>query len=397
MIDTPSEPVFEEFARVVARLLHAPYAFVTIVDDLRSFWKAAHGIADDTRSNPVEESFCQYLIRSRDDLLVDDTTVDERTRDNPSIESMGVRAWAGAPIIIDGQVIGSFCVVDTETRHWTEDDREILHAFRDQVEREFEHRRVLQAEQSAHRTDSQSLAELRAELIPVELPAVPGVELAARHRAASDGNDVLGDFYDAFSVDEHRWGIVLGDVCGHGVAAARLTALVRYTLRSAIVNAGDPTEAFGRLDEAVRSDGTDPGRFATLSYIELDLREPSTIRRVSAGHPPPLVVSPDGTVRWLTGVNPPPVGLVEGATYPTETLTVEPGSFVVLYTDGVTDARDGAGETLGERTLEAIVRAAPLAGADEFADHITDAVLAYASHNLLDDIALVVVRLLPST
>ena len=258
LIGTPPEPVFEEFARVVARLLEAPFAFVTIVDNQRSFWKAAHGVGDDVRSTPVEESFCQYVIQSNDDLLIDDALTNPLTSGNPSIEKMGVRSWAGAPIVIDGEVVGTFCVVDTVPRTWSDADRQILHAFRDQVEREFRHRRELEVERAAHRDNLQSLDNLRAELVPTQLRDVPGLELAARHQPAQLGGDVLGDFYDAFPVDEDRWGIVVGDVCGHGAAAARLTALLRYTLRAAVIDADDLPDAFARLDMAVHSDATDP-------------------------------------------------------------------------------------------------------------------------------------------
>ncbi|MEZ5407677.1 MAG: GAF domain-containing SpoIIE family protein phosphatase [Acidimicrobiales bacterium] len=395
MVDTPREPVFEELARVVARLLRAPYAFVTIVDDLRSFWKAAHGVNDGTRSNDVEESFCQYVIRARDDLLVDDARVNPLTHDNPSIEKMGVQAWAGAPIMIDDQVVGSFCVVDIVPRQWTDADREILHVFRDQVEREFEHRRLLQAQQSAHRADSQSLAELRAELVPAELPDVPGVEIATWHRAASDGNDVLGDFYDAFPVDDNRWGVVLGDVCGHGAAAARLTALVRYTLRAAVTHASDPAGALRELNVAIVNDNTDPGRFATLSYLEIDAARPGAIRRASAGHPPPLMLPPGGAPTWLAGANSPPVGLTAVSNYDDETVTLEPGAIVLLYTDGVTDARNSAGDALGEDRLQELAAAAPRHTAHHFVDHIAREILAHTADNLLDDIALLAVKFLP--
>lgn len=392
LIDTPREPVFEEIARVVARLLDAPFAFVTVVDDLRSFWKAAYGVNDGTRSNTVAESFCQYVIRSRAELLVDDAAVHPITRQNPSIDSMGVRAWAGAPIVIDDQVVGSFCVVDTVPRQWTDSDREVLDAFRDQVEREFELHRILQDERSERELATQSLADLRAELVPVEPPAIPGLDVAGWHRAATDGNDVLGDFYDVFRIGEHRWGIVLGDVCGHGPAAARLTGLVRYTLRAATAHHDDPADAFVELDAVVQRDHVDPGRFATVSYVGVDTTEPGTIRRASAGHPPPIVRRSDGTIDRLTGARGGPIGLAHTSAYLSEQVSFDPGSIVLLYSDGATDARDHNGDPLGDDPLDALAAAAPTQSAREFVDFVAEGILAHATDDLLDDVALVAVR-----
>ncbi|WP_148288600.1 PP2C family protein-serine/threonine phosphatase [Ilumatobacter nonamiensis] len=394
MMDGPHEPVFDEFARLVARLLSAPYAFVTIVDDLRSYWTAAHGVNDGTRSNSVDESFCQYVIRSRDDLVVGDASADPVTKDNPSIETMAVRAWAGAPIVLDGQVIGSFCVVDTQTRTWTDDDRDVLHTFRDQVQREFEHRRDLQIARSAQEEKAQSLAALRAELIPAELPEVTGCDIAGWYRAATDGNDVLGDFYDVFAIDDDRWGVVLGDVCGHGAAAARLTALVRYSLRAAATHSRDLDEVLSEVDNSLQHDHVDPGRFATLSYLTVDTARPGRIERASAGHPPPLVRDPDGTIRRLNGANASPVGLATENRYLSEALTLPPDSIIMLYSDGATDARNPAGEPFGDDALEHLMSTAPTHAADAFIDHIADGIVTHACQNLLDDVALLAIRIL---
>ncbi|MEP4652528.1 MAG: SpoIIE family protein phosphatase, partial [Ilumatobacter sp.] len=130
LLDSAADAAFDRIAAIAARLLDAPFGFITVVDDTRSFWKACIGIqATDPRDrqNAVEESFCQYVIGLDDELLVDDTRLDARTADNPSIESMGVLAWAGVPLrAARGEVLGTLCVVDTRTRSWTADDAELL-------------------------------------------------------------------------------------------------------------------------------------------------------------------------------------------------------------------------------------------------------------------------------
>ncbi|MFN8122955.1 MAG: SpoIIE family protein phosphatase [Thermoleophilia bacterium] len=130
LLDTAPESPFDDLARLAAEVLRAPLAFVTLVDGERSFWKACVGVGPGLRQNPVEESFCQYVIETPAPLLVGDTRLDPVTAANPSIEAMGVLAWAGVPLMSpDGHVLGSFCVVDTVPREWTEADERTLLAL----------------------------------------------------------------------------------------------------------------------------------------------------------------------------------------------------------------------------------------------------------------------------
>ncbi|WP_167761183.1 SpoIIE family protein phosphatase [Geodermatophilus sp. DF01_2] len=128
LLDTPREEPFDRLTALAAELLDTPFAFVTVVDDRRSFWKSCLGIpADGPRENTVEESFCQYVVASGEPLVVGETRADPRTAGNPSIESMGVAAWLGYPVHAPGgEVLGTFCVVDTRVRSWTERDQRIV-------------------------------------------------------------------------------------------------------------------------------------------------------------------------------------------------------------------------------------------------------------------------------
>ena len=130
LLDTAAEENFDRLAGLAALLLDAPYGFITVVDETRSFWKSCIGIESDDladRQNPVEESFCQYVIASGQPLIIGDVTADPRTAENPSIASMGVAAWAGFPLLgPQGEVLGTLCVIDTVTREWTPRHVEVL-------------------------------------------------------------------------------------------------------------------------------------------------------------------------------------------------------------------------------------------------------------------------------
>ena len=130
LLDAPAHESWDGLTKLAARLLSAPYAFLTLVDGERSFWLSTRGVADGTRQNTAQESFCQYVIHDRQPLIVGDTRTDPRTADNPSVLTMGVAAWAGCPVFdADGHVLGSFCVTDVEPRTWSSDDVEVLLAL----------------------------------------------------------------------------------------------------------------------------------------------------------------------------------------------------------------------------------------------------------------------------
>ncbi|MGY1709361.1 SpoIIE family protein phosphatase [Geodermatophilus sp. SYSU D00758] len=127
LLDAAAGESFDRLTRIAQRLTGAPLAFMTVVDDARSFWLSSQGLPEGSpRQNTVEESFCQYVLGG-DPLVLADVTADERTAANPSVTGMGVRAWAGFPVHTpDGQVLGSFCVVDTTVHAWTEEDVQLL-------------------------------------------------------------------------------------------------------------------------------------------------------------------------------------------------------------------------------------------------------------------------------
>jgi serine phosphatase RsbU (regulator of sigma subunit) len=127
LLDAAAEESFDRLTRIAQRLTGAPLAFMTVVDDVRSYWLSSRGLPEGSATqNTVEESFCQYVLGG-DPLVLADVTTDERTAANPSITGMGVRAWAGFPVRTpDGHVLGSFCVVDTVVHPWTAEDVQLL-------------------------------------------------------------------------------------------------------------------------------------------------------------------------------------------------------------------------------------------------------------------------------
>jgi len=389
LLDTGAEEPFDRLARLAAKALRAPLAFVTVVDEQRSFWKSCIGVEITDvagRQNTVQESFCQYVIGSGSELVVGDAASDPRTCENPSIALMGVAAWAGFPLRSpDGHVLGSFCVVDTVVRSWTDEEVEILRSLADAAAGEIALRAAVEQASALARS-------LQQTLLPPVTPSIPGVEVGAIYRAAGDGDEVMGDFYDIFESAGGRWNVVLGDVCGKGIEAAKLTGLSRYTLRAGAMRESRPSRALGLLDEALRMDkAMTDSRFVTAVMLALDRHEDGmTVTLSSAGHVPVVLRSRDGVDQISPAGG--ALGVMPDVRLDDVELLLRPDDTIVLYTDGVTEARDRQGRQFGEQRL-----ADTIAGAQgdpqAIARAIESAVTAHAGPTNHDDIAIVVLRI----
>ncbi len=247
--------------------------------------------------------------------------------------------------------------------------------------------------------------EIQASFLPRSLPQPEGWQLSAFWKSA---REVGGDFYDLFPLPAPelsdpraatfgpRWGVVIADVADKGVPAALYMALCRTLMRAVAISRIDPAETLARVNALLFSD-SQAELFVTLVYA---VWEPQTGRLVyaNAGHNPPLFMPARGEPRWLSehGVA---LGVVEDATYRTQELQVEPGDTLTLYTDGVIDAANPAGEDFGlPRFLRTVTDSAPN-GAEavsravdgELEDHV-------AGREPFDDVTLLVMhRTSPST
>ena len=233
---------------------------------------------------------------------------------------------------------------------------------------------------------------LQRSLLPPEMPEVEGAEVAARYRASEAGSEIGGDFYDVFQTADDRWSVVLGDVSGKGTDAAVLTGLARHTLRAAAMRASGPVEVLSALNHAIMAQN-DGERFVTLAFVQMAFTGSGAELVISsAGHPNPLVVRPDGAVESVEacgGI----IGLFEDVPIEHEVWTLRGGDALVLYTDGVLEARDATGEFYGDDRLRDLLGACAGRPAAEIAERIETAVMAFQDGSPRDDIAILVIRI----
>jgi PAS domain S-box-containing protein len=248
-------------------------------------------------------------------------------------------------------------------------------------ERKLMESRLLEVYQREH-----TIAEtLQRSLLPERLPHIEGMEIAARYLPAGQGAAIGGDWYDALELPDGRVALVVGDVVGHGLRAAAVMGQLRNAFRAYGLAESSPAEVMARVNRLVMTSGDE--LMATVLYLVLD-RENGQLTFASAGHPPPLVLAPEG-VRFLEGGRAVPIGAVEPVLFREESAVLPAGAALLLYTDGLVERRD---EPLA-RSLDALAEAA--GAADDGLEGLCDAVLASvvgAGRMPSDDVALLAVR-----
>jgi serine phosphatase RsbU (regulator of sigma subunit) len=407
LLDSEPEAAFDELATLAATVTDAPLAFITVVDDKRSYWKSAVGMGDLTvasRQNPASESFCKYLIATGEPLLLADVRTDDRVRDNPTVAKLGVGAWAGHPIRDSaGQVLGGLCVIDREPHRWSERDAQTLAALARAIGSEIALRQardaaeLLASQLRATGQVSEELARtLQESLLPPALPQIPGIEVASAYVAAGAA-EVIGDFYDLFPAQQGWWCAVLGDVCGKGVEAAKITALARYTIRAEATQLARPfpSEVLARLNDAMLAQlGPMNSRFLTAAYLSFAITGGRAVGRIClAGHPPAMVRRADGTVEDV-GTLGTMVGVVPDPRLADTQFELNPGDTLVLYTDGITEARPTTTRKIfGEERLRGLLASSTALDASATIDLIATAASEHAAGAARDDTALLALRI----
>jgi sigma-B regulation protein RsbU (phosphoserine phosphatase) len=257
-------------------------------------------------------------------------------------------------------------------------------------------RELIEARRRAEESETRArvLSEtLQQSFLPSAIAAEPGLDIGGGYRPAGDGSEVGGDFYDVFRTGPQTLGIVLGDVCGKGASAAVVTALTRHTVRAEALHVSSPAAVLEGLHRALRS--YYPDTICTVLYLVLEQAgDDHRLTMATGGHPLPLCRRSDGSIETLGQIGR-FLGLTEEANVTESTAVLSPGDTVVLYTDGVTEARRD-GVYFEESGIAGVLAASTGLSAQATADALVAAALDFQQGPARDDIAVVVVAKAPA-
>ena len=228
---------------------------------------------------------------------------------------------------------------------------------------------------------------LQQSLLPERLPDIPGLTTAARYVPGGPDVDIGGDWYDVMQLPGAGIGLALGDVVGRGERAAALMGQLRNAVRAYAFEGRSPAEVMDQVNGLLLDAGSE--HMATMVYGVLDA-ETGDFRYVNAGHPPPLLVPPDGEASFLDTATGPPVGSLATARYSEATTRIDPGSTLLLYTDGLVEDRTTPLEEGLQRLRDAAV-GGPIE-LEAFCSHVMQRAIGVTPCD--DDVALLAVQLL---
>jgi serine phosphatase RsbU (regulator of sigma subunit)/anti-sigma regulatory factor (Ser/Thr protein kinase) len=346
------DDLLEELLLRVREILDADTAAVLLLDETRNelVARAAKGIEEEVERGvriPVGKGFAGRIAAERAPVALD--RVDHSTVLNPILVQKGIRSLLGVPLLAHGDVVGVMHVGTKSRRRFTRDETELLQLVADRVALAL-HVRLSDRSRIV-------IEAFQRTFLPEVLPFLPGIRVATRYLPAATAVGVGGDWFDTFVRPEGDIALVIGDVAGHGLPAASLMGKMRNALRAHALAGGTALDILLRADEFHRHFGD--GELVTL-LIGLLGRDLHTFRYVSAGHPPPLVVGPEGAAFASDDHRAnPPLGLPQPPSFVEEEVVMQPGTSVLLYTDGLIERRDESLDSGLERlrsTSERVLR-----------------------------------------
>jgi sigma-B regulation protein RsbU (phosphoserine phosphatase) len=332
LLDSPAEEGFDRITRLAQQLFGVSTATVALVADDRQYLKSLAGSLE--RVIPRADAFCTHTIKTPNTLVIEDARQDDRFRSNPLVLGQpNIRFYAGQPLQgPGGWNIGTLCLIDQQPRTFTPEQEQILRDLAAIVQREIN-----------VRADMKNAAKIQRAHAPAVPPALPGYELHALTRPAGD---LAGDFYD-WQTEDRLLRFTVADVMGKGTGPAILAATVQSRLRSA--GPVEPGEALTAVSSQLQNELALDDVFVTAFHADLDI-ETGTVRYSDAGHGIAHHTTAEGKVSQLTAGGP-PLGIIPGCRWGTETLRLEPGDSLIIPSDGILELADDDVEQLKTELL----------------------------------------------
>jgi PAS domain S-box-containing protein len=356
--------ILSELVTQVRGVLDAAAATIYLADESERLTVGASAPGDIAGG----DEFADTVAESREAMLAER---DARGED---------AAMVGVPLLAEGEVTGVLVAFAKPPREFSTEDLTLLRLAAERVGLAIAHARVYEREHRIAET-------LQRSLLPERLPDLPGLEVAARYLPAASEAEVGGDWYDVIPMAGGAVGLVMGDVAGKGLAGASMVGRLRSALRAYALEGHDGARVVEQLNRLLWTE--EESQMATMLYVIVDPGA-SAVRWVNAGHPAPLMIV-DGQPEFLAGAGSVPLGVLPFPTYEEVSARMDPGSTLLLYTDGLVE-RPGEHIDDGMAELAARVREAP-EDPNALCDHLLETLV--PAGGAMDDVALLTLRNLP--
>lgn len=312
---------------------------------------------------------------------------EERDRRFPELSNLerGIVSTCAVPLIVGDHRLGALRFSFPRPRLFDEDERRFVLALAAQTSQALDRAQLNEERLEFSR-------RLQLSLLPRRLAAPPHIDIAGVYHALGDGTELGGDIYDIWAMDGGRWGLAIADASGTGPEAAALTAMVRFSLRALSITDSSPVSVLDKVNRALLGaevGGIEGDRFCTALFGVLTPGPTSTVALGGGGHPAPMVRRAGGAIEEIP-VGGSLLGVFHGVGFGAASVTLEAGDALVVFTDGVIEARRDR-VMFGSEGVVAALESAP-AGAAPLAHAIEQAVLDHTGGVVRDDLAILVIQ-----
>lgn len=389
---TALDEVLDAIAERISGALHTHSCTILLTENHNELvCRAAKGIPEECGFRvSADKGFAGKILSTRRTVYVTDAESDMLVI-NPHIKRAGVRSILGTPMIARGEVVGIVYVNEVRIREYTDDERRLFETMASRTALVVENAKLYQGLKQSRDEIQRNFTLLQRTLLPpAEMQVGSGYRMAAAYLSPF-GLEIGGDFYDVFDTEVGRHGIMIGDVAGKGIPAVSLATATRSTIRSLAYDipfAGAAlTHANAVLCPQVFDSG--PTAFVTAFVATID---PSTgmLCYAGAGHPPPAIHRADGTVEFLETGNP-PLRVVPRLEYDERSSCLMPGDKIILYTDGLSEARHGF-DLLGLEGIQAVLEKYGRLEPEELVSQLLEAASDWSGGHLTDDTAILIIE-----
>ena len=301
---------------------------------------------------PHAEAFLREVVRQENGMAIVDAAARDALAKRLQVSQLPA-ALLGVPLRIGSEVLGALYLDSAEhAQAWRAADQELFLGVAGQLAWLIATQRGRSSERAIESHDLALARRIQQRFLPQAAPAIGGYQIAESYSAA---RVIGGDYFDFFNYRDGRAGIVIADVSGKSVSGALYMARLSVQVRALARHMSGPDELLGGLNRKLYQE-LEPGMFVTMLAAALE-PEAGTLEFSCAGHPPPLVREADGRVTELAAPGALPLGAMNDVQFTPHSVTLAPGSCVLLYTDGLDEAHNEKQELFGkERVMEALAR-----------------------------------------